>query len=143
METTGTVLLTLLGPASPLTKGGDTGHSLGGDTGLSTETTGVMLSDIDGFLDLGLGDTVTESCSTPASGSTSSAMKSSGRVSWSSSSFILVVPFTTSRNLAGSVLGAGSGTPGRDGKSLAFMLNSGAGRGGSGRGCPAGSTGFT
>ena len=85
-------------------------------------------------MDLGLGDTDTESGSTAGSGSTSSAMKSSGRVSWSSSSFIFEVPLTTSKNLAGSVLGAGSGTPGSEGKSFAFMLNSGAGRGGSGRG---------
>ena len=43
METTGTLLLTLPGPASPLTRGGETRPSLGGDSGLSTETTGVTV----------------------------------------------------------------------------------------------------
>merc|ERR1719264_1304351 len=142
METIGTLLLLLLalmetigtlvfpGLISPLTKGGDTRPSLGGDSGLSTDTTGV--SDTEECLDRDLGDIDTGSTSTEFSCSTSSEINSSGRVSWSSSSFILEVPLTTSRNLVGSVLVTGSGTPGREGKSLAFMLNSGAGLGGSG-----------
>ena len=141
METTGTLAFPVF--TSPLTRGGDTRPSVGGESGLSTDTTGV--SDTEECFDLDLGDTETDSASPPdCSGcSTSSEMKSSGSVSWSSSSFSLEVPLTTSRNLVGSVLVTGSGTPGREGKSLAFMLNSGAGRGGSGLGWPAGSTGFT